>query len=58
MGILLLGDNDQGIYSFRGADITNILNLKRLSWNKNYKVRSKIIEYRNILKAANAVIKA
>ena len=25
--ITVVGDNDQGIYSFRGADITNILNL-------------------------------
>ena len=41
--ITVVGDNDQGIYSFRGADITNILNFeKRLSWNKNYKVRAKL----------------
>ena len=25
--ITVVGDNDQGIYSFRGADISNILNL-------------------------------
>ncbi|MGN1326610.1 MAG: ATP-dependent helicase, partial [Clostridia bacterium] len=27
--ITAVGDNDQGIYSFRGADITNILNFER-----------------------------
>ena len=27
--ITVVGDNDQGIYSFRGADITNILNFEK-----------------------------
>ena len=56
--ITVVGDNDQGIYSFRGADISNILN-----FDKDFK-NTKIIKleqnYRctgNILKAANAIIK-
>ena len=56
--ITVVGDNDQGIYSFRGADITNILNFEKdFPGSKIVKLEQNYRCTGNILKAANVVIK-
>ena len=56
--VTAVGDNDQGIYSFRGADISNILNFEKdfpgtkiIKLEQNYRCTG------NILKVANEIIK-
>lgn len=60
--IFVVGDSDQSIYSWRGADIRNILEFEKDFNDSQYKVEIVYLEqnyrsYQNILDAANCVIK-
>lgn len=55
--LCVVGDDAQSIYSFRGANISNILNLKKFYPNlKTFKLEQNYRSTQNIIEAANSLI--
>ena len=58
-GLCVVGDDAQSIYSFRGANITNILNLERtFPGLRTFKLERNYRSTQNIIKAAGSLIAA
>ena len=55
--LCVVGDDSQSIYSFRGANIDNILNFKKhYPDSKSYKLEQNYRSTKNIVQAANSLI--